>query len=63
MYCTCRAFSHTLLAKLALCEVDVSDIVLNCDRLERTYLGTLSATDAGCLSCLAGHSALVLVDT
>ena len=56
-----RAFSNAFLAELALCVVDVRDIVLNSDRLERTNLGTLAATDAGSLAGLTCHSTLVLV--
>ena len=59
---TCRALRHTLLAKLTLSVVDVSHIVLHCDSLERTYLGTLAAADTCCLAGLACNSTLVLVD-
>ena len=61
MDCTCRALSHTLLAELAFSEVDVREIVLHRDGLERTYLGALSAAYAGSLAGLAGSSTLVLV--
>ena len=59
---SCRAFSDALLAELALGVVDVGNIVLDSDSLERTNLGALAATDAGCLASLACNSALVLVD-
>ena len=59
---SCRAFSHTLLAKLALCEIDVRNVVLDCDRLEWAYLGTLAAAYAGSLAGLACHRSLVFVD-
>ena len=63
MDCSCRTFCHTFLAELALCVVDVGKIVLDCDSLERTYLGALAATDAGSFAGLAGSGSLVLVDT
>jgi hypothetical protein len=59
--CTCRTLCHTFLAKLALCKVDVSEIVLHSDGLERTDLGTLTAANAGSFAGLASHSTLVLV--
>ena len=58
-----RTLGHALLAELALSEVDVCDIVLHGDCLERTYLRALSASYAGSLAGLAGYSALILVDT
>ena len=63
MDCACRTLSYTLLTELTLGVVDVCKVVLYCDGLERTYLGTLAATDAGCLAGLAGNGSLVLVDT
>ena len=59
---SCRALRHTFLAEPALCEVDVSEIVFNCDSLKRTYLRTLAAAYAGGLAGLARNSTLVLVD-
>ena len=59
---TCRTLGNTFLAKLALCKVDVCKIVLYCDGLERTHLGTFATTDAGSLAGLACHSTLILVD-
>ena len=59
---TCRAFSHTLLAELALCEVDVCHVILDSDSLERTYLRTLAAADTCSLAGLARNGTLVLVD-
>ncbi len=56
-----RALGHTLLAELALCEIDVCDIVLHGDRLERTCLRALSAADTCGLAGLARYSALVPV--
>ena len=56
-----RTLGYAFLAKLALCKVNVSEIVLHCDSLERADLGTFAAPDAGSLAGLAGHSALVLV--
>ena len=58
---TGRTLGHTFLTKLALCIVDVSEVVLNCDSLERTNLSTLAATDAGSLAGLACSCSLVLV--
>ena len=57
----CRTLGNTLLAKLALGVVDVGNIVLHCDSLERTYLRTLAAADAGSLAGLARSRTLVLV--
>ena len=57
----CRALSHTFLAELALCEVDVGNVVLHCDSLERTNLRTLAASDTCSLACLASNRTLVLV--
>ena len=56
-----RAFSNALLAELALSVVDVGNVVLNSDSLERTNLSTLAATDAGSLASLTCHSTLILV--
>ena len=56
---SCRALSHTFLAEPALSEVDVCDVVLDCDGLERTY--SLAAADTCSLAGLAGSCALVLV--
>ena len=58
---TGRTLSNTFLTKLALCIVDVSEVVLNCNRIERTYLRTLATADACSLAGLACSSALVLV--
>ena len=58
---TCRTLGYTLLAETALRIVNVSEVVLHCDSLERTYLGTLAATDAGSLAGLAGSRTFVLV--
>ena len=56
-----RTFRNTLLAKLALCKVDICEIILYSDRLERTDLRALAASDAGSLAGLAGSGSLVLV--
>ena len=56
-----RTLGYAFLAKLALCKVNVSEIVLHCDSLERADLGTFAATDAGSLAGLACCSSLVLV--
>ena len=58
-----RAFGNALLAELALSVVDVSNIVLDGNSLEWTYLRTLAATDTSSFAGLASHSALVLVYT
>ena len=60
---TSRALKHTFAAKLALCKIDVCEIVLHGNRAVRAGLRTFAATDAGCLTCLASNSALVLIDT
>ena len=60
---TCRTLGNALLAKLTFCIVDVSEVVLDCDRLERTNLRTLAAAYAGSLAGLACSCTLVLVDT
>ena len=60
---SCRALSDTLLAELALGEIDVSHIVLHCDGLERTYLRTFAAADTCSLAGLACNCTLVLVYT
>ena len=57
----CRALSHTFLAELTLCEVDVCEIVLDSDCLERTNLCTLAAADTCSLACLARSGTRVLV--
>ena len=61
MDCTCRTLGNAFLTKLALCIVDVSEVVLNCDCLERTNLCTLAAAYAGSLAGLARSGTLVLV--
>ena len=58
---TCRAFRHTLLAELALGEINVSHIVLYSDSIESTHLCTLAASYAGSLAGLARYGTLVLV--
>ena len=56
-----RAFSNALLAKLTLSVVNVGNVVLDSDGLERTNLCTLAATDAGSLASLTCNSTFVLV--
>jgi len=60
---TGRAFRHTFLAKPALCEIHVCQVVRHCDGILDTDLGTLAAAYAGGGTSLAGYGSLVLVDT
>ena len=62
MNCSGRAFSHAFLAKLALREIYIGEIVFNGNCPVRTYFGTFAAPDAGGGAGLAGHGTLVLVD-
>ena len=54
-----RASFLTLSAQLALFRVDIGQIVVESDGLERTGLQSLAATDTGSLANLCGHSTLV----
>ena len=63
MNCSGRTFANAFATHLALVEIDVCEIVLNRNGLERTSLSTFSTAYAGCLAGFLGHCALVLVDT
>ena len=63
MNCSGRAFSHAFLAKLALREIYIGEIVFNGNCPVRTYFGTFATSYAGCRAGFTCHSALVLVDT
>ena len=56
-----RASFFTLSAQLALFRVDIGQIVVESDGLERTGLHALTATDTGSLANFVSHSALVAV--
>ena len=57
-----RAFVDALAAQTALLKVDVCQVVLKGDSLERTGLDALAATYAGYVASLLGYGTLVLVD-
>ena len=57
-----RALVHALAAQTALLKVNVCQVVLKGDGLERAGLYALAATYAGNVTGLLGNGALVLVD-
>ena len=56
-----RAFIHALAAQTALLKVNVCQIVLKGNGLERAGLDTLAATYAGYITSLLGNGTLILV--
>ncbi len=56
-------YGSTLAAETALGEVDVGHIILDCNGIELTLLGTLATTYAGVLAGLHCHGTLVLIYT
>ena len=56
-----RASFLTLSAQLALFRVDIGQIVVESDGLERTGLHALTATDTGSLANFVSHNALVAI--
>ena len=57
----CRAYAHALPAKFTLAEVDVSQVVVQGNCLERTFFDAFSTTDAGNRTSFAGDVSLVFV--
>ena len=57
-----RALVYTLAAQTALLKVNVSQVVLKGDGLERAGLDALAATYAGYVTSLLGNGTLILVD-
>ena len=57
-----RALVHALAAKTALLKVNVCQVVLKGDSLERAGLDALTATYAGGVASLLGNGTLVLVN-
>ena len=56
-----RALVHALAAQTALFEINVSQVVLQCDSLKRACLYALAATYAGYIASLLGNGTLILV--
>lgn len=59
MDCACRALVHALATQLTLVEIDISEVVVECNGLERTGFGALAATDAGSRTVFASDGTLV----
>ena len=57
-----RALVHALAAQTALLKVNVCQVVLKGDSLERAGLDALAATYAGGVASLLGNGTLILVD-
>ena len=57
-----RALVHALAAQAALLKVNVCQVVLKGDSLERAGLDALTATYAGGVASLLGNGTLVLVN-
>ena len=57
----CRTNTDTFPAKSTLAEVDLCQVVFQCDRFEWTLFRAFSTSDAGCCTSFTGNISFVFV--